>query len=284
MVFRLLLAAMEVIWIGTFGVLWVKARRNTRRPRLFRDGFMLPFRYAGDQICRRGWPPYVFYRLRQTMTGLYGDRQCAERMQRMLSQMIALLFASGLAANTIALAAGGDGMTAAALWGCALLMPCFPFREAERAWRKKQLAIRLELPVVLNKLLLQIEAGETMQRALMSAAVTGKHEHALYAELLRVKQRIEQQAPLTAALEEMSRRCPLKEVRLFVNALSLNVRRGGDQLTLTLRELSARLWAERQAAARILGEEASSKLLFPMVLLFLVVMVIVASPAILLMG
>jgi tight adherence protein C len=137
---------------------------------------------------------------------------------------------------------------------------------------------------VLNKLLLQIEAGETMQRALLSAAASGRPDHALYAELMRLRRRIEQQTPLTAALEELSRRCPLKEIRLFVNALSLNYRRGGDQLTLTLRELSARLWAERQAAARILGEESSSKLLFPMMVLFLVVMGIVAAPAVLLMG
>jgi tight adherence protein C len=64
----------------------------------------------------------------------------------------------------------------------------------------------------------------------------------------------------------------------------LNYRRGGDDFVVALRELTRNLWEKRKALARTMGEEASSKLVFPMVITFGIVMVIVATPAILIMG
>lgn len=282
----MLLAMVESLWLALYGVLWVSAVRHGKLSEAEDSRYDLaaPFRYLGAKVYQNGRMPYLLHRIRQTMAGLHGDQQSVEATKRLLGRMAGTLYGAGLGANTTALAAGGDQWTAAAAWLFALLAAYVPFHDAERKWKRKQQAIRLELPVVLSKMLMLIEAGETMQRALLSSAAAGREDHPLYAELIRLQQRIEQQTPLLQALEELSRRCPQKEIRLFVNALSLNHRRGGDQLTQTLRELSARLWAERQTQARILGEEASSKLLFPMAALFLVVMVIVAAPAVMLMG
>jgi len=44
------------------------------------------------------------------------------------------------------------------------------------------------------------------------------------------------------------------------------------------------MWERRKAMTRTLGEEAASKLVFPMVMIFMVVMVIVGAPAILMMN
>lgn len=71
---------------------------------------------------------------------------------------------------------------------------------------------------------------------------------------------------------------------MFTTTLLLNHKRGGEELVLSLRELSVILWDKRKALARTLGEEASSKLVFPMVLIFFIVMVIVASPALMMMS
>jgi len=61
----------------------------------------------------------------------------------------------------------------------------------------------------------------------------------------------------------------------------LNYRRGGDKLVLSLKELTYTLWEKRKAIARTRGEEASSKLIFPVVGIFVVLMILVASPAML---
>lgn len=62
----------------------------------------------------------------------------------------------------------------------------------------------------------------------------------------------------------------------------MNFRRGSSDLVLSLTRLSQDLWVKRLSTSRIIGERASSKLVFPMVLIFIVVLVIVAAPAIML--
>jgi tight adherence protein C len=86
------------------------------------------------------------------------------------------------------------------------------------------------------------------------------------------------------AFQDFSRRCGLREVSVFATAVVLNDRRGGEEFAASLKEQSKELWDRRKALVRTLGEEASAKLAFPMVLVFLVVMVIVAAPAILIMN
>lgn len=71
---------------------------------------------------------------------------------------------------------------------------------------------------------------------------------------------------------------------MFTTTVLLNYKRGGHDLTVALRNLSKDLWERRKAVSRILGEEASSKLVFPMALIFLIVIVIVAAPAMMMMG
>nr|WP_249866162.1 type II secretion system F family protein [Paenibacillus konkukensis] len=86
------------------------------------------------------------------------------------------------------------------------------------------------------------------------------------------------------AMEDFNKRCGVQEVSLFTTTLLLNYKRGGDELVMSLKELSVTLWDKRKSLAKTLGEEASSKMVFPMVLIFMVVMIIVAAPAILTMG
>lgn len=245
-----------------------------------------PFIIAGNAMYASGkLPPALLHRLRHTMAGLHGEQNSVEETKRLLARMVRLVMISGVAAGAWSIAWLHDPWSGLVAWLLALLLPWTAYQDAERRWRRKRQVVQLELPVVLSKMLLLIEAGETMQRALVSSASSAERkDHPLYAELIRLQRRLDQRVAFIQALEEMSRRCPVKEMRLFVNALSLNYKRGGDQLTLTLRELSSRLWSERQATARTLGEEASSKLLFPMVILFLVVMAIVATPAMMLLG
>jgi tight adherence protein C len=85
-------------------------------------------------------------------------------------------------------------------------------------------------------------------------------------------------------MERFNRSCAVQEVSIFTTVLLLNYRRGGEHFVLALRELSYTLWEKRKAIARTRGEEASSKLVFPLVGILLVLMILVAAPAVLLMS
>ena len=136
--------------------------------------------------------------------------------------------------------------------------------------------------------MLLLGAGETVQRALIRCTDRredkDKRDNTLLIELRRANEEVRNGQSFSAAMEAFSRRCAVQEVSLFTTTILLNYRRGGDRLVLSLKELSYSLWEKRKAVARSRGEEASSKLVFPLVGIFLILMALVASPAILMMG
>ena len=67
----------------------------------------------------------------------------------------------------------------------------------------------------------------------------------------------------------------------MVAVIITSMRLGPADLTRTLRAQSDELWEARKAAARRLGEKASSKAMLPMALMLLGIILIVALPAIL---
>ncbi|MFC4102294.1 type II secretion system F family protein [Paenibacillus xanthanilyticus] len=167
-----------------------------------------------------------------------------------------------------------------------VLLPVVKWREPAKLVERRKQDMLIALPDVLSKLTLLLAAGETMQRALTRCIVRvpGKPDHPLHEELAKACEAVRNGESFAAAMESFSRRCALQEVSLFTTTLLLNYRRGGDKLVLSLKELTYSLWERRKAIARSRGEEASSKLVFPLVGIFVVLMMLVASPAVLLMG
>lgn len=167
------------------------------------------------------------------------------------------------------------------------LIPYALYKELAGQLQKKKRQMLLELPEVMNQLILLVNAGETVQKALLRCVERGSEglkASPLLHELAGAAYQIRMNASFPKAMEDFSKRCGMQEVSLFTTTLLLNYRRGGDELVMSMKELSTVLWEKRKSLARTLGEEASSKMVFPMVLIFLVVMVVVASPAVLMMG
>ncbi|MEO3944579.1 type II secretion system F family protein [Gorillibacterium sp. CAU 1737] len=175
---------------------------------------------------------------------------------------------------------------------CILLLtaflPVLDYTSLQKKTVAKKRSIIMELPELLNQLVLLVNAGETVQQALFRCGASIPDDlhpcSALQKELALLLQDLRNQISLPVALDNFSKRCGVQEVSLFSNTILLNYRRGGDDFVTSLRELNRGLWERRKTQAKTLGEEASSKLVFPMVLIFLIVTVVVAAPAILMMG
>ena len=58
-----------------------------------------------------------------------------------------------------------------------------------------------------------------------------------------------------------------------------NLQKGSRYLADLLEKESVEAWEERKRKARVLGDTAATKLLFPMVLMLLVVMAVIMLPA-----
>lgn len=168
----------------------------------------------------------------------------------------------------------------------AILLPLLMKKELDRRLKRKKRQMLLLLPEFLNRLALLVGAGETIQRALIHSveSMGTDTDHPLTKELRLLTSQISHQVPFQKAMEDFSKRCGMQEVTVFTTVVLMNYRRGGDDFIMSLRQLSRDMWERRKAMTRTLGEEAASKLVFPMVMIFMVVMVIVGAPAILMMN
>jgi tight adherence protein C len=171
-----------------------------------------------------------------------------------------------------------------------LIIPVAIIQNLNRKLKYKKRLMLIELTEFLNKLTLLVDAGETVQKAIKQC-VEQKQQvdltievSPLYYELNQMVIALNNNRSFQHVMEEFNKRCNLQEIAIFTTTVLLNYRRGGVEFVYALRELSRIIWDKRLALTKTLGEEASAKLVFPMVFIFFIVMIIVAAPAILLMN
>lgn len=146
--------------------------------------------------------------------------------------------------------------------------------------KKRHLEIRLDFPDFLNKLILLVNAGMPVSRAWEKIALNTAKDTALVREINRVVLEIKGGKPETQAYEAFARRCRMPEVTRFISVILQNLKKGNAEMVVILRLQANECWGMRKHAAKRLGEEASTKLLFPMMLMFIAILLIVATPAI----
>jgi tight adherence protein C len=217
------------------------------------------------------------------MAALFGPARAAEESQRYAAQIVLYLMAM-LAGTFLLCLVSGTAMLPAGLV-LMLVYVLYSFKSLDNRVKQRRRLIVLELPELLNKLILLLNAGETLHQAIHRCVSSGEEEgHPLRKEWARLSRSLTDSKPFVLAMEEFTRSCSVLEVSMFSTSVLMNFRRGGSDFAASLQELSHTLWERRKAEAKIIGEEAASKLVFPMVLLFCTVMIIVAAPAILIMN
>lgn len=153
--------------------------------------------------------------------------------------------------------------------------------EISKKLKARNLEIQIDFPIFLNKLTLLINAGMTMSKAMEKIACENMKESALYIELEKTVFEIKSGKSELRAYEDFAKRCRTNEVTKFISVVLQNLKKGSFEVTSILRVQSASCWETRKNVAKKLGEEASTKLLLPMMIIFLAILIIVITPAIL---
>jgi tight adherence protein C len=168
----------------------------------------------------------------------------------------------------------------------AIVLPIAVYNDLSKKVIKRERLILLELPELLNKIILLVGAGSTVQQVISQCLRRRENQrsHPLYKELFQMQKDWEAGYSFQQALEAFSKRCGVQEVSVFSTTLLLNYRRGGQDFVLALKELSHSLWEKRKAVSKTLGEQASSKLVFPMVFIFIALIILIGSPAFMIMN
>jgi tight adherence protein C len=169
------------------------------------------------------------------------------------------------------------------------LVPFLIIRRLNDLLKQRTRAITLELPAYSNAVMLYVEAGYPIPKAIIHAVehrlAQNKelNKHPFYKELNKTIAALRNNTSFVDGMVSMSNRCGSKEISMFISAIILQYLRGSEDFIYAMQDLSRLLWEQRKVTARILGEETASRLLLPMMFIFLIVMIIVSAPAIFLM-
>jgi tight adherence protein C len=156
-----------------------------------------------------------------------------------------------------------------------------PDRELDERIKKRHFQLQYDFPDFLNKLVLLVNAGMTVQKAWEKIVKDRKNWTPLYEELNAAYIEIRNGKSEISAYEDFAKRCRIKEITKFVTTVIQNLRKGNNELVTLLKLQSNECWQIRKNMARRLGEEASTKLVLPLMIMFVGILVIVILPAIL---
>ena len=174
----------------------------------------------------------------------------------------------------------GGNLWAAGLGIGAALFYWFGTEWQQKKEREKKIAVmEEEYPAIVNKLTLYLGAGLSIGNSWKKIAEKGYGKNPVYEEMLYASREIEGGVSEAAAFENFGKRVGQKHYVKLTALLTQSLQKGNTQLFNTLRQEVTALSEERSAASRRKGEEASTRLLFPMMLMLAMTMVLIMYPA-----
>ena len=209
---------------------------------------------------------------------LYYVYEANKAALKLLILLMASMFAlMGAAVNKdLSLAYKVDLIGLAAFAGLPFLMDY----SLDSKLKERERDLLLQFPNFGSKLVLLLGAGMTVPRSIRKIVAENKEDTVLMRELTEMLRNIEAGAAETAAYEEFARRCHVKEINRFISVLVQSMQKGGQETALTLSLQVQECWNARKDMAKILGQQASTKLVFPLMLMMLSILFMVGGPAV----
>jgi len=244
---------------------------------------LAPIGFSAMELIKHNYGSNIDRKLRRQLRELQ-DEEYVEFYLRATWATAATYFLLGLLfSGLLALASVGMGAVIAAIaFGGLLAYTVFADMNKKIVERHKSIA--LDLPDFTNKLLILSGAGLSVRAAMGLISKEMERETPFYHELKHSIYMMENGFTVEQAMDSLSNRCNMPEVRRLVSVLLQNMHSGGVEVLIAMHEISRELWNNRRAAAKTTAEEAGTKLLFPMMLMLFAVILMVAAPAVMSLG
>lgn len=173
-------------------------------------------------------------------------------------------------------AISGDMLYALLVIGGAIALVVYLDADINASVEKKREEVLSDFPEVLSKLTLLVNAGMVVREAWTRVAYTGNR--ALYREMQITSEEMGNGTSDLDAFYNFSQRCALKEIKKFASVLSQNIQKGSAELAMNLRYMCEESWEEKKHRVKRKGEVASTKLMLPVMIMFLGILLIIVVP------
>ncbi|MBE5964427.1 MAG: hypothetical protein E7252_05750 [Lachnospira sp.] len=149
--------------------------------------------------------------------------------------------------------------------------------------KERNTQLMLDYSELVSKLTLLIGAGMTIRMAWEKIVTdyrqASRNRRVAYEEMVITYNHLQSGKPEGSAYAEFGKRCRLHEYVKLGMLLEQNVKKGTNDLKVSLQKEAQTAFEDRKNFARKLGEEAGTKLLMPIMLMLLVVLIIIMVPA-----
>lgn len=157
-------------------------------------------------------------------------------------------------------------------------------QEEQEARKKRAEQLLMDYPGLVMKFTLLVQAGMTVRKAFQKIAADYRrksHNRNRYAyeAILAACLEMESGVSEAEAYRRFGERCGQIKYKTFSILLIQNLQKGSRRMAELLEKESMEAWDERKRKARVLGETAATRLLFPMMMMLAVVMAIIMIPA-----
>lgn len=129
---------------------------------------------------------------------------------------------------------------------------------------------------VVSKLALLVNAGMILHEAWEKTAFSGNT--VIYKEMQTSVEDMRNGMPEIDALYNFGQRCMVQEIKKFASTLIQGLTKGNSELAGMLTQQSKEIWVSKQQYLRRKGEVANSKLLVPMIMIFMGILIMVVIP------
>lgn len=148
--------------------------------------------------------------------------------------------------------------------------------DVKKKVNEKHGALLCELPDMILRLVLLMNAGMVLREAWNMIAVSS--DTLLCREMRQTSEDIRNGIPENEAFEAFADRCKTKEIRKFISTLTQNIKKGSEEISGILQASASEQWEEKKNFVRKKAADAEQKLLFPMVMIFAAIIMMIIVP------
>lgn len=231
--------------------------------------------YEALNIMKYSYRSKVDRKLRKEISILYGEKYADYYLRVIHSQQITIVLSLVIFAFAMYGIANDTAALAVVLLFAGVAYYYFGTVTANRLLKRSE-EMMSDFSEVISKLALLTNAGMIFREAWDEVAYTG--DRALYKEMQKAVDEMNNGFAEVDALSRFGARCVVPEIKKFTSTVVQGITKGNSELAVMLLNQSKEVWNLRRQMIRRQGEKASSKLLIPIMIMFVGILIMVLIP------
>jgi Flp pilus assembly protein TadC len=216
--------------------------------------------------------------LRQEAIILYGEKYGDYYLRVLYAQKFSMCFL--VVVSSFFFACFSDPSSMSMMLGLGFLLAgtlyYYYSTEGSKKIKKRSMQFMSEFPGVVSTVALLVASGMMLREAWEEVAYSGDGD--LYKQMQKVTEETNNGTSESEALYAFANRCATPVIKKFTSFVVQGLEKGNKDLAHTLKNQSNEMWEVKRQNALQQGELAASKLLIPIVIMFVGILIMVLGP------